>query len=1203
MPGTRVGALDIQFGANYEQPKLNQLVQSTQQVISAVNSAWNAITALQAAGGSGGGPVTVPVHGLVSNRHTVSGLQAGQVLLATAPTAFGFDFLKLEQLARTDAASIAGATDGEVLTFHDGFWSAEPVATFGLGDPGANALVMWNEAAAAFAWAIPAAGAGISLIPGQIAVNDHELTHGHLLGLLADDHPQYALIGAANTWSFLQTFQAGIVVDAGLTLSGNLEQSGAEPEWFIRNTDDSVDEGAWRMHAEPGMLIFSSVNDDGSDGENWLSTSRIGGLVDAVNISSNSLTWNGAQVLTTDYVPAAPSPIFGQPIFVSQALTLTGIEPFFTFGDTQSAPDEGYWQLHAEPGQLIWSTLTDDGITWGDSWLTVSRSSERVESIALSADSLTWNGDTVLTASSLAAGANVYFSTNAAGQLVVNASAGTGGGLTSPLTTKGDIWGFSTVNARIPVGGTNGFVLTVDSTNALGVSWAASGGGGAVSSVTGTANQVTAAPTTGAVVVALAANVIIPSPPSGDALTVSGVTGQHTVNFQGVAGNPIGLFNGVGSTAGVTFAVSATAIGDIGGGSFAVSGGSAADFALTSRGGQLVLGTNSTARVTVDNAGRVNVASVASAVALTVNGNTATPSTVNLVGGAGIGIAMVLTDNSGTLQQWSVGSGLAIGSGFYEVRDSTRGVTPFYINKTGNVNIQLPASGDAVTINQVTGSEGIRVIATAATPSIVARNNTNGFQIEMGITAAAVYLDASNASNGLALTTQGSANVRVAIGNAGNIVMNAPSSGNTLTLSQVATGASLIAPDTNANVIAEYSNLTFSVGVIFASGAAEISTRNSANLDIGTTAAGTSTTLWASSLNVLTIASTGEVTLGAATSGTVQLNVLAPAGVGPAVTFPDTASYTSFTGALQRFGVGAAFSVGEAEHFTTGTTRLGIGTVGAATLTFYTNSLVAATVSSGQQWNFPATTSGPTISVTGAANVQSMLITGSSTASQSFGLIIKAGTNTSDVSFEVDNSAGSSAYFRVIGDGGLLAGTPTGGDKGPGTLNAGGLFVNGVAVSTGAGLTEFVNSLTAIQGFTSSTTLTAVTGLTLGTIPLGNYQIWITMVVSEITSAAGGFKWDLAGGTLVAANVCWDRDFFVGSGGGAQASTQLYALATADSQATVSTNVAAPSVIFLRGVMRVTTAGTFIVRCAQVASSANTTTLQIGSLVRLTKVA
>lgn len=50
-----------------------------------------------------------------------------------------------------------------------------------------------------------------------------------------------------------------------------------------------------------------------------------------------------------------------------------------------------------------------------------------------------------------------------------------GTGLSSPLTTKGDIWGYSTTDARVPVG-SNGQVLTADSTQALGVKWAAGGG-------------------------------------------------------------------------------------------------------------------------------------------------------------------------------------------------------------------------------------------------------------------------------------------------------------------------------------------------------------------------------------------------------------------------------------------------------------------------------------------------------------------------------------------------------------------------------------------------------------------------------------------------------------------------------------------------------------------------------------------------------
>jgi hypothetical protein len=52
----------------------------------------------------------------------------------------------------------------------------------------------------------------------------------------------------------------------------------------------------------------------------------------------------------------------------------------------------------------------------------------------------------------------------------------TPGGGSIPVTTKGDLFGFSTAAARIPVG-SDTQVLTADSTQALGLKWAAGGGG------------------------------------------------------------------------------------------------------------------------------------------------------------------------------------------------------------------------------------------------------------------------------------------------------------------------------------------------------------------------------------------------------------------------------------------------------------------------------------------------------------------------------------------------------------------------------------------------------------------------------------------------------------------------------------------------------------------------------------------------------
>jgi hypothetical protein len=49
----------------------------------------------------------------------------------------------------------------------------------------------------------------------------------------------------------------------------------------------------------------------------------------------------------------------------------------------------------------------------------------------------------------------------------------------SPLTTKGDLYTYSTTDARLGVG-TNGQVLTADSTAATGIKWATAAGGGKV---------------------------------------------------------------------------------------------------------------------------------------------------------------------------------------------------------------------------------------------------------------------------------------------------------------------------------------------------------------------------------------------------------------------------------------------------------------------------------------------------------------------------------------------------------------------------------------------------------------------------------------------------------------------------------------------------------------------------------------------------
>lgn len=80
---------------------------------------------------------------------------------------------------------------------------------------------------------------------------------------------------------------------------------------------------------------------------------------------------------------------------------------------------------------------------------------------------LTFSGGPITTAGVITMAGTLAIANGGTGQV----TAGAAFGALSPLTTKGDVLGFSTVNARIPVG-SNTQVLTADSGQALGVKWA-----------------------------------------------------------------------------------------------------------------------------------------------------------------------------------------------------------------------------------------------------------------------------------------------------------------------------------------------------------------------------------------------------------------------------------------------------------------------------------------------------------------------------------------------------------------------------------------------------------------------------------------------------------------------------------------------------------------------------------------------------------
>lgn len=323
----KVGNVDIQFDKTFDQNKANQLVQSLQQVIAAVNKNAQAIQS------TANTPVTPTTYLLATAEGlgpymTVAGLQAGEVLVAQGAEQAAFALLQFAQLAGVDPGTFDNPSNGSVIAFVDGYWSASPNA-FGLPNPGTDALIFWdaeaNDGAGALAWVVP--GTGILISNSILSVDTAQLIHGELQGLLADDHPQYALVvntaelDVANVFQLLQTFLAGITVDGDIDANGNIVQVGAEDMDILQwnAADDQVDEGVWRTHVEDGQLMFASVGDpnadgtQGADGENWLYVQRIAEIVDTVGVQATYFRFNGIDVMAADPV-ALNSPYL--PVFV-----------------------------------------------------------------------------------------------------------------------------------------------------------------------------------------------------------------------------------------------------------------------------------------------------------------------------------------------------------------------------------------------------------------------------------------------------------------------------------------------------------------------------------------------------------------------------------------------------------------------------------------------------------------------------------------------------------------------------------------------------------------------------------------------------------------------------------------------------------------------------------------------------------------------
>jgi len=164
---------------------------------------------------------------------------------------------------------------------------------------------------------------------------------------------------------------------------------------------------------------------------------------------------------------------------VLTAAQMTSLQQTAMGGGAATAKTASYVLTAADAGTVVQMNAAGATTITVNTALFAAGDTVEIQNVGAGVCTVTAGTATVSTSSTLAlkqydAGTLYFNSTSAAIFFATDAADST-----SPLTTKGDLYGFSTLDARIPIG-TNNQVLTADSTQALGLKWATPASGGKV---------------------------------------------------------------------------------------------------------------------------------------------------------------------------------------------------------------------------------------------------------------------------------------------------------------------------------------------------------------------------------------------------------------------------------------------------------------------------------------------------------------------------------------------------------------------------------------------------------------------------------------------------------------------------------------------------------------------------------------------------
>jgi trimeric autotransporter adhesin len=343
----------------------------------------------------------------------------------------------------------------------------------------------------------------------------------------------------------------------------------------------------------------------------------------------------------------------------------------------------------------------------------------------------------------------------------------------------------------------------------------------------------------------------------------------------------------------------------------------------------------------------------------------------------------------------------------------------------GKVAIGAPASGIALTTtaasataaamftgtdvsvvqlnSSATTNRAILLFQQAATSK--ARVGVDGTQ---SVLSDSVNGDLCFSSNGGSIRFgQQAAATQVSLSSAGNIVINPPSSGNTLNMFGVANSYTLqIAASTT-------SNQSLGVNITAGTTTSDVAFRvqNATGVSNYFEVRGDGTVLAGFSGAGFTIVPAGNVTVGTPTSGTA----LTVTGISGSSSLTVGANSGAASAIVMGWNVGVVSNAWNI--FTQSTDPFAIGTANATTLTLATNSTARVTVNSAGNVTVNAPSSSNALTTNAVAGAYSISAIAPNTASSSFGMLVTAGTNSSDYAINVNNAANTLTTFRVRGDG------------------------------------------------------------------------------------------------------------------------------------------------------------------------------------------